>query len=173
MTSTHRVLHDPQGHFEAELPLDRKTHQRLVDAVLGWDGDPGLHEGEYQQIALQLTVAARAVAGDVCRTADRLPADHPARVLAEDVLEDSRRRLSTALQGTARCVQVRARLVRALYGCLDRLTEKIDSPEPSPAPRDQAPTRQPPTRQPAPPNASAAARMTPNTPASTPNSGEK
>ncbi|MEU5736117.1 restriction endonuclease [Streptomyces antimycoticus] len=128
MTSTHRVLHDPQDHFEAELPLDRETYQRLVDAVLGWDGDPGLHEGEYQQIALQLTVAARAVAGDVCRTADQLPADHPARVLAEDVLEDSRRRLSRALQGTGRCVQDRARLVRALYGRLDRLTEVIDSP---------------------------------------------
>ncbi|TMU99957.1 restriction endonuclease [Streptomyces sp. DASNCL29] len=133
MTSTRTILHDPQGRLEAELPLDRETHQRLAAAVLGWDGDPVLHEGEYQQIALQLTVAARAVADDVRRTADQLPVDDPARVLAEDVLEESRRRLSRSLQGTARCAQDRARLVRALYGRLDRLTEKMDSPEPSPA----------------------------------------
>ncbi|MEU5271913.1 DUF6415 family natural product biosynthesis protein [Streptomyces hygroscopicus] len=123
MTSTHTVLHDPQGRIEAELPLDREVHQRLITAVLGWSGDPGLHEGEYQQIALQLTAAARAVADDVRRTADRLPADHPARILAEHILDEAGRRLSKALQGTAGCVQGRARLCRALYGRLDRLTE--------------------------------------------------
>ncbi|GAA0544373.1 MULTISPECIES: hypothetical protein [Streptomyces] len=129
MTSNHMVLHDPQGRIEAELPLDRETHQRLVAAVLGWNGDPGMHERDYQQIALQLNAAAHAVAGDVRRAANHLAADHPARVLAEHILEESNRRLSRALQGTVPCVQDRARLCRALYGRLDRLTDKIDGPD--------------------------------------------
>ncbi|NWF30158.1 restriction endonuclease [Streptomyces sp. PKU-EA00015] len=123
MTSTHTALYDPDGRIEAEVPLDREAHQHLVAAVLGWDGDPGLPERDYQQIALQLTGAARAVAADVRRAADRLPDDHAARVLAEHILDETDRRLSAELQGTVRCAQGRARLCRALYGRLDRLAE--------------------------------------------------
>ena len=97
------VLYDPDGHIEAELPLDRTTHQCLLKAVLAWKGDPGLQAADYHQIALQLTGAARA--------------------LAEYVLDDADRRLASPLEGTARCAQERARIVRALYERLDRLTE--------------------------------------------------
>ncbi|MCM3804939.1 restriction endonuclease [Streptomyces malaysiensis] len=127
MTSTHTVLYDPQGRIEGKLPLDRETHQRLVAAVLAWAGDPGLHPSEYHQIALQLTAAARAVADDVRRTAEQLPADHPARILAEHILDETRHRLSKPLKGTASCAQDRARLCRSLYGRLDRLTDVASS----------------------------------------------
>ncbi|MEU2565067.1 DUF6415 family natural product biosynthesis protein [Streptomyces longispororuber] len=117
------VLYDPDGHIEAELPLDRTTHQCLVKAVLAWKGDPGLQAADYHQIALQLTGAARSVATDVRRAADRLPERRAARALAEYVLDDADRRLASPLEGTARCAQERARIVRALYERFDRLAE--------------------------------------------------
>ncbi|MCY0923921.1 MULTISPECIES: DUF6415 family natural product biosynthesis protein [unclassified Streptomyces] len=126
--SAHLALHDPEGHLEGELPLDRVPHECLVKAVLGWTGDPGLRPADVQQIALQLTGAARAVAGDVRRAADRLPADHPARALADVVLAEAERRLSATLQGTVHCAQGRALLVRALYERLDRLAEPAARP---------------------------------------------
>lgn len=126
--STHLALHDPEGHLEGELPLDREPHECLVKAVLDWTDDPGLRPADIQQIALQLTGAARAVAGDVRRAAGQLPADHPARALVDVVLAEAERRLSSALQGTVRCAQGRARLVRALYERLDRLAETTAQP---------------------------------------------
>ncbi|MEU0659410.1 restriction endonuclease [Streptomyces lavendulocolor] len=116
------MLYDPDGHIEAGLALDRTTHQCLVKAVLAWKGDPGLQAADYHQIALQLTGAARSVAIDVRRAAG-LPERRAARALTEYVLNDADRRLAAPLEGTARCAQERARIVRALYEPLDRLTE--------------------------------------------------
>ncbi|MCH0561145.1 MULTISPECIES: DUF6415 family natural product biosynthesis protein [unclassified Streptomyces] len=121
MSSTHLVLHDPEGRLDVELPLDRELHKALVKAVLGWTGNPGLPPADLQQIALLLTGAARAVAADVRRAADLLPEDNAARALAGVVLEEADRRLSVPAEGTTRCAQNRARLVRALYERLDRL----------------------------------------------------
>ncbi|TVL88504.1 restriction endonuclease [Streptomyces sp. SAJ15] len=115
------VLHDPEGRLEGELPLDRAPHECLAKAVLGWTGDPGLQPADLQQIALQLTGAARAAARDVRRAADLLPNEHAARALADVVLKETDHRLSVGLEGTVRSVQGRARLVRALYERLDRL----------------------------------------------------
>lgn len=58
------MLHDPTGLLDAELPLERAPHEALVTAVLAWS-NPGLAPCEYEQIALQLTGLARAVAADV------------------------------------------------------------------------------------------------------------
>ncbi|MFC9269082.1 DUF6415 family natural product biosynthesis protein [Streptomyces zhihengii] len=122
MSHTHVVLHDPDGHLNAELPLDRALHKTLVKAVLGGTGHPSLlPTANLKQIALLLTGAARAVAADVRRAADLLPADHAARALADVVLEEADRRLSVPPEGTVHCAQNRARLVRALYERLDRL----------------------------------------------------
>ncbi|MFE5301841.1 DUF6415 family natural product biosynthesis protein [Streptomyces sp. NPDC056632] len=121
MSSTHLALHDPEGRLDTDVPLDRELHKALVKAVLGWTGDPALPPADLQQIALLLTGTARAVAADVRRAADLLPEDHAARALADVVLEEADRRLSAPAEGTARCAQDRARLVRALYECLDRL----------------------------------------------------
>lgn len=121
MSSTPLVLHDPEGRLGTELPLDRELHKALVKAVLAWSGDPGLPPAELKQIVLLLTGAARTVAADVRRAADLLPEDHAARALADVVLEEADRRLSVPPEGTARCAQNRARLVRALYERLDRL----------------------------------------------------
>ncbi|MFF2779898.1 DUF6415 family natural product biosynthesis protein [Streptomyces sp. NPDC058052] len=127
MSSRHLALHDPEGLLEGELPLDRSTHERLAKAVLGWTGETGLQPADLHQIALQLTGAARAVAADVRRAADQLPADHAARALADVVLDEADRRLSAAPDGTVLCAQGRARLIRALYERLDRLTEAAAS----------------------------------------------
>ncbi|MFJ9412481.1 DUF6415 family natural product biosynthesis protein [Streptomyces sp. NPDC101393] len=128
MSSTHTVLHDPEGRIEATLPLDRGPHECLLKAVLTWTGDPDLPPADYAQIALQLTGAARAVADDVRRATAQLPADHGARALAEVVVGEAERRLSVRLEGTLRCAQNRARLVRALYERLDRLAEVAPTP---------------------------------------------
>ncbi|MFE5302063.1 DUF6415 family natural product biosynthesis protein [Streptomyces sp. NPDC056632] len=121
MSSTHLALHDPEGRLDTDVPLDRELHKALVKAVLGWTGDPALPPADLQQIALLLTGTARAVAADVRRAADLLPEDHAARALADVVLAEADRRLSVPPDGTARCAQNRARLVRALYERLDRL----------------------------------------------------
>ncbi|MFF2964425.1 DUF6415 family natural product biosynthesis protein [Streptomyces sp. NPDC057963] len=122
MSGTHVVLHDPRGLIEAELPLNRVPHEALVTAVLAWK-NPDLAPRDYEQIALQLTGHARAVAADVRRHAAALPKNDGRGALAEVVLREADGRLSAPLQGTARCVQNRARLVQALYTRLDRLTE--------------------------------------------------
>lgn len=119
-TSSHTVLYDPDGLIEAELPLDREPYECLVKAVLAWTGPDTVTERDYE-IALQLTGHARAIAFDVRRCADQLPKDSGPRALADVVLQEAERRLSATLEGTVRCVQNRARLVRALYERLDRL----------------------------------------------------
>lgn len=124
MSDTHIVLHDPHGLFEAELPLDRAPHEALVTAVLAWK-NPDLAPSDYQQIALQLTGHARAVAADIRRHAAALPKSDGRGALAEVVLREADGRLATPIEGTARCAQNRARLVRALYTRLDRLTEPV------------------------------------------------
>ena len=122
--STRTVLYDPDGRIEAELPLDREPFEALVAAVLTWtEPDTALQPCNYEQIALQLTGHARAVASDVRRYLACLPKDSGRRALAEVVLAEAERRLSVPSKGTVRCVQERARLVRALYERHDRLEE--------------------------------------------------
>ncbi|NSL43651.1 DUF6415 family natural product biosynthesis protein [Streptomyces sp. 8P21H-1] len=120
-TSTHTVLHDPDGLIEAGLPLDREPYESLVKAVLAWTGEDTLTTRDLEQIALQLTGHARALAADVRRRADRLPKDSGPKALADLILKEAQGRLSTTMEGTVHCVQNRARLVRALYERLDRL----------------------------------------------------
>lgn len=120
-TSTHTVLYDPDGLIEAELPLDREPYESLVKAVLAWTGDDTLTTRDYEQIALQLTGHARAVASDVRRRADQLPKDSGPKALADVVLREAEGRLSATIEGTVHCAQHRARLVRSLYERLDRL----------------------------------------------------
>ncbi|GAA2264891.1 DUF6415 family natural product biosynthesis protein [Streptomyces amakusaensis] len=132
-TSTHTVLHDPDGLIEAELPLDREPYECLVKAVLAWTGEDTLAVRDYEQIGLQLTGHARAVASDVRRRADQLPKSSGPRALADVVLREAEGRLSVTVEGTVRCVQNRARLVRSLYERLDRLVAAL-------APEREAPT---------------------------------
>ncbi|WP_051862860.1 hypothetical protein [Streptomyces ochraceiscleroticus] len=107
---------------EAELPLDRETHKRLVAAVLsGNDAEPLMSQDDCRQAALQLTGVACVVADDVRQAADRLPTQHAARVLADYVWEETDRHLAAPLEDTVGGAQGRARLVRALYERLNRL----------------------------------------------------
>lgn len=126
MSDTHIVLYDPHSQIEAQLPLDRAPYEALVTAVLAWE-DPHLEPRDYEQIALQLTGHARAVAADVRRHAAALPKSDGRGALAEIVLREADGHLSAPLEGTARCAQNRARLVRALYTRLDRLTEALSA----------------------------------------------
>ncbi|NUH42871.1 restriction endonuclease [Streptomyces samsunensis] len=116
-------LYDPQGLIEANQPYDREPYASLVKAVLAWtSADDALEPRDYEQIALVLTGHARAVAADVrCRCAGLSKGSDKQRALADVVLAEAHRRLSTPARGTMRCVQNRARLVRALYERLDRL----------------------------------------------------
>ncbi|MEU1536283.1 DUF6415 family natural product biosynthesis protein [Streptomyces fagopyri] len=120
-TSSHTVLYDPDGLIEAELPLDLEPYESLVKAVLAWTGQDTLTARDYEQIALQLTGHACAVASDVRRRADQLPKDSGPKALADVVLREAEGQLSVPIEGTVRCVQNRARLVRTLYERLDRL----------------------------------------------------
>ncbi|MEU0523090.1 DUF6415 family natural product biosynthesis protein [Streptomyces niveus] len=102
----------------------RAPYEALVTAVLAWK-NPDLEPRDYEQIALQLTGHARAVAAGVRDYAAALPKSDGRGALAEVVLREARSRLSAPLEGTARCARNRARLVRALYMRLDRLTEPL------------------------------------------------
>lgn len=128
MSSAYRVLHDPEGHHDGEIPLDRALHERMLKDVLGWPAAPALRPADLELIALQLTGAAHAVADDVRHTAEQLTDGHTARTLAGVVLTEAEHRLAAGLQATVRCAQGRARLVRALYEQLDRLTEAEPRP---------------------------------------------
>ncbi|MFI9771835.1 DUF6415 family natural product biosynthesis protein [Streptomyces sp. NPDC052415] len=120
-TTTHKDPYDPKPLIEAELPLDREPYECLVKAVLAWTGTEAVAERDYEQIALQLTGHARALACDVGRRATQLPKDSGPRALTDVVLREAEGRMSATIEGTVRCVQNRARLVRALYERLDRL----------------------------------------------------
>ncbi|MEV6251308.1 DUF6415 family natural product biosynthesis protein [Streptomyces sp. NPDC051742] len=120
-TSTHTVLYDPHGLIEAGLPLDREPYECLVKAVLAWTGEHTPTVRDLEQIALQLTGRARAVASDVRHRAAKLPKDSGPKALTDVVLREAEGQLSAPSEGTVRCVQNRARLVRALYERLDRL----------------------------------------------------
>lgn len=52
-----------------------------------------------------------------------MPKNSGRRALAEVVLREAEDRLSTTLEGTVRCVQNRARLVRALYERLETMPD--------------------------------------------------
>ncbi|MFJ8869441.1 restriction endonuclease [Streptomyces sp. NPDC102473] len=122
MSDTHAALQDPHSPTAAEPPPDRAPYEALITAVLAWR-KPNLTPCDYEQIVLQLTGHARAVAAAIQRRAAALPKDDGRGALAEIVLREATARLTAPIEGTARCVQDRARLVRALYERLDRLTE--------------------------------------------------
>ncbi|MEW1583400.1 restriction endonuclease [Streptomyces microflavus] len=125
--STNTALHDPQGLLDAKLPLDRAPYECLVQAVLAWSDTDILAERDYEQIALQLTSHARAIAADVRHRRDQLPADSAPRALTDVVLYEAEQLLAVKLEGTPHYVRARAQMVRALYERLDRLP-------PAPAP---------------------------------------
>lgn len=129
LMTTHHVLYDPEGVLDAELPLDREPHMSLVKAVLAWTNRSDvLQPRDSEQIALQLTGHARALAVDVRRCCDQLPGDSKARALTDVVLAEAERRLGSPFKGTVACVQHRARLVRALYEAQDRLEAEHPAP---------------------------------------------
>ncbi|MFL4910918.1 restriction endonuclease [Streptomyces sp. MMS24-I2-30] len=113
------VLYDPEGRIEAQLPPDRTTHERVLRAVLAWTDPQALPPDDYEQIGLLLTGAARAIADDVRERAGTLPETDGRRLFAETVLAETATlaKPSRDLKG----VQSKARLLRALYGRLDRL----------------------------------------------------
>ncbi|WP_407555478.1 hypothetical protein QOM21_37020 [Streptomyces sp. Pv4-95] len=61
------------------------------------------------------------MAAEVRRRCTALPPEAEPRVPAEVMLEEAERRLDEPRQTTVRCVEMRARQVRALYERLDRL----------------------------------------------------
>ncbi len=132
-TSTHTVLHDPDGLIEADLPLDREPYESLVKAVLAWTGQDTLATRDYEQIALQLTGHARAVASGVRRRADQLPKDSGPKALATSSC--ARQKAGCPRRSRAPCAASRTAPAscRALYERLDRL-------EAAPAPGRAAPT---------------------------------
>ncbi|MEV6574243.1 restriction endonuclease [Streptomyces sp. NPDC051577] len=127
MISTPKVQRDPEDLLGPAPSLDRGPYEALVRAVLAWKSSD-LDDCDHEQIALQMTEHARVVAADVRHHALRLPDNDGRRALAEVVLGDADRILAEPLEATAACVQDRARLVRALYARLDRLTAAFAPP---------------------------------------------
>jgi hypothetical protein len=126
---SHHILYDPYGLIDAELPLDREPHMSLVKAVLALKAlSVALPPRDCEQIALQLTGHARAVAADLRQRCEQLPKGSEARTVTEAVLGEADRRLSVPWRGTLACAQNRARLVRALYERLDRLESALVEP---------------------------------------------
>jgi hypothetical protein len=119
---THHVLYDPDGRVE-DLPLDREPHETLVSAVLAWTRPDSARPTDCEQIARQLSGHARIVADEVRLRASRFPEGSVDRALAEALLGETRRRLSSPVGETVRCCQNQARLVRALYARLDQLPD--------------------------------------------------
>lgn len=128
------VVHEPAGRLGAnpDAPLDREPHMRLVRAVIAWADHATLPPHDCDQIALHLTEHARTVAAEVRRCCAGLSPDAEPRVLAEVVLEEADRRLAQRHLGTVRCVQMRARQLRALYERLDRLQVARSTAAPPP-----------------------------------------
>ncbi|MGW4758523.1 restriction endonuclease [Streptomyces chartreusis] len=120
----HTVLYDPEGRIDAQLPLDRVTHERVVRAVLAWSDPAALPPDDYEQVGLLLSGAAHAVAADVRQCAGQLPDDDGRRLLAEIVLGEADGRLSQRSRNLHR-VKNKARMLRALYERLDRLQEAV------------------------------------------------
>ncbi|WP_369265824.1 restriction endonuclease [Streptomyces harbinensis] len=122
MTRAVREPEDPEGRIEGRLSQHRAPYQALVAAVLAWT-KPTLAPRDYEQIALLLTAHARSLATEIHHRAMQLPQGDGRRALATVVLADAAWQLSAPIAGTARCTHNRARVVRALYERLDRLTQ--------------------------------------------------
>ncbi|WP_307082130.1 hypothetical protein [Streptomyces canus] len=54
MSDRHTVLDDPEGRTDAELPLDRVTHERVARVVLAWSDPAALRPDDYEQVGLLL-----------------------------------------------------------------------------------------------------------------------
>ncbi|MGW7574707.1 DUF6415 family natural product biosynthesis protein [Streptomyces sp. NPDC054765] len=119
-TTSHSVLYSPPGLLDEHMPLDREANLALAHAVLATPPE-ALEPRDWEQIVLQLTGHAQAVADDVRRHCQGLPRDSSMRPLTEIVLAEAGRRLSTQPKDTVACAKNRARLVRALYERLDRI----------------------------------------------------
>ncbi|CAL9673012.1 DUF6415 family natural product biosynthesis protein [Streptomyces sp. enrichment culture] len=97
---TYTVLHDPHGLVaDANLPLHRVPYEALVTAVLAWQ-NPDLTPRDYEQIALQLTGHARALAADVRRHAAALSTSDGRGALADVILREAAGRLAQPIQGS-------------------------------------------------------------------------
>lgn len=121
---TYHVVHDPQGDLAATLPPDRQVHEEAVRTVLAWSSPLDVPAADVVRFGHLLSGAARVIAEDVRAHADRLPRDDARRVFAELILREARDRLCQPCTSLHR-VQNRARLVRALYGRLDRLQAAV------------------------------------------------
>ncbi|MGX1956040.1 DUF6415 family natural product biosynthesis protein [Streptomyces anulatus] len=124
MSDTRTVRHNLYELAAAVFLRDRTPYEALIAAVLAWQ-KPNLTPREYQQIVLQLTGHARAIAAEVQQHVAALPKNDGRGALAEVILREAAGRLAEPMQGTAHCAQICARLVRALYERLDRLAEPL------------------------------------------------
>ncbi|MFC7980098.1 hypothetical protein ACFUT3_33310 [Streptomyces cinereoruber] len=110
-----RVLRNPADDLAMRYrtSLDANVHAHVL-------ATPGALE-----LILRTAVHLRALADDVTRHATALPKNDGRGALADVILRETNWRLSVPVVGTARCVQNRARLIRALYARLDRLTKPL------------------------------------------------
>ncbi|WP_331745948.1 restriction endonuclease [Streptomyces sp. NBC_00872] len=126
--STHHIPYDPDGRLAAELPPDRETHEQLVRTALAWSSPLDVPADDVVQVGHLLAGAAHVVAEEVRLHADRLAEDDGRRLFAELILQEADGQLSQPCTSLHR-VQSRARLIRALYGRLDRLQAAVPADE--------------------------------------------
>ncbi|CAM5290764.1 hypothetical protein GCM10010329_81450 [Streptomyces spiroverticillatus] len=125
---THQILHDPDGHLAAELPLDpqaRTHHETLAQRVLGWGDDVLLSARDLELIALLLTGHARCVRDDVRQRSEDPRLNRGVQGQLAALADDADRQLNATAPpvGEFGYTRGRARLVLSLYAGLDLAEE--------------------------------------------------
>ncbi|WP_373302742.1 DUF6415 family natural product biosynthesis protein [Streptomyces atratus] len=94
MTRYGSVVHAPEAILDAEIPLDREPHERLVETVLRWRADGTTPpQADLDQIALQLTGYARLLLENVNTACTDLSPSHPAPMFGRITCGEALRRL--------------------------------------------------------------------------------
>jgi hypothetical protein len=104
-------------------------HRGLATVVLAWE-DPELAPRDYEQIVLQLTGHARAVATDVRRLAAALPKSNGRGAFAEIVLREADGGLSAPLKAPSAAGRSRPPRTVPLDTRLERLAVRREAAGP-------------------------------------------
>ncbi|MFI5761860.1 restriction endonuclease [Streptomyces sp. NPDC051563] len=119
-------MEDPDGALGRALPLDRERHLWLAGQVLAWSAASTPSLEVVDLAGLELTGHALVIREELEARISQLPASSELGELLGYSLAEAGRRLSvtSSALGVLAYAQGRARLVKGLYGSLDRLEQR-------------------------------------------------